>query len=130
MKIPSVVTQTLIWTFLISVISTIGLPGCSSQKTDDSELEQVRMQNAIDSWVGISQTEVQDMIGSPSRVDVIGNKTQHSYYMIHGQFARTMEIEGFDPEDLDTFQCKFTVTYVDEIVESAVSTGKKCILAN
>lgn len=130
MKTPTILTQTMIWAFLLSVTGTIGLPGCSSHIADDSAPGQVRFQDAIDSWVGISQTELQDMMGPPSRVEVIGNKTQHSYYLIDGSFARTLEIDGFNPDDFDTFQCRFTVTYINDIVESVISTGRDCILDN
>lgn len=116
---------------LVTLITIALLPGCAGQQDnlqDTKALKTELMLASVASWVGQPRAELEQMLGEPTGSIVEGKKTRSVYYFVDEDFARPNDMESFDPADPTSYQCKFTVTYVRDIVTDTKSEGVDCIL--
>ena len=114
----------------IAGLCAIALMACStapSNKAFSPAQKTERMNDAVESWVGLPQADLVEMIGAPSVTEVIDGRTVDTWFFLGRHFASHAEAEAIDAQDFDAFDCRFRVRYSQGLVESILSEGKRCV---
>ena len=115
---------------VITGLCAIALMACStapSNKALSTASKTERMDAAVESWVGLPQADLVEMIGAPSVTEVIDGQTVDTWFFLDRHFASQAEAQDIDAKDFDAFDCRIRISYRDGLVESILAEGKQCV---